>query len=334
MTYALSVDPKIAQKRAWKYGHYWGHSPDVTLYDAISLDINHPLAQQAWESWRAADANYLGLLNAEHQRFDAIDATFGPATENLVRMKRCPLPDMAPPDGVEFAGLDDWEVYLLENYREWARREEATGSGSWPFPGCALGSEDVHSIRVNLQRRDASQSWKDDLPFVTEAVTKAYAEMGLRLLWVYDSADPDKESEINVSFASIPGGVIGWNEFPSRGTCKQTIRGKRDNDYRASAHMKAMLEGHELGHGVGLQHISGRTSWMNPTILNLDLSWRGDPHESTLTRYFGGQAIPVAPGPIDPPPPPPVPTDMPELDVTVRVGGRTYEFIGAPKPGV
>lgn len=314
--------------RAWKYGHFWTHSPDLTLGEAVQLDLDHPLAQGAWLSWRESDANYVQYLHEEHNRYSSLDETWGPATERLVARSRCPLPDHPPPDNISFSGLQDWEQQVLHSYR----RHHAEGSGSWP-QGCVPGSEDVHAIRINLDVSQAAAHWEADLPEVTSSVAAAYAELGLRVIYVING-DPQR-AEIEKRFERIPGGVIGWNEFPTPNTCGQTISGRLDNDYRAGAHMKSILELHETGHGVGLRHTRGGV--MNPSILDVPVSWRGDPSERTLIRYFGGQSIPVVPGDPEPEPDPgsPLPGGRPVISYTergIQIDGFAYQL--TPRPGV
>ena len=319
----------LPKSEALKRAYTCGHLPwEMGLIDAQKLELDHPLAKQAWESWRESDANYSLLRLAEHGRAHALDDTWGPATERLVALKRCPLPDSVPPPGTEFAGLPEgsWERVLLESYRDAkAAQAEATGSGSWPT-GCVDGHENEHAIRVNLDTSDAAQHWLDDLAVVTAASSKAYAEIGLRVIYVLDGLG--KEAEIAKAFESIRGGVIGWNQFPRPDFCGQTISGRLDNDYRASAHMKSILEIHETGHGVLLEHTRGGI--MNPSILDVAPTWRGDPHEDTLRRYFGG--VPISDEPVDPPPPPTDPdSPAPALGpIRVLIGDQTYEFIAVP----
>ena len=333
------MDNHEVLRRCWKYGHFWPHAPDLTLNEALQLDLDHPLTRAALERWREADGNYALLLQAEHGRWTANDDTWGPATEKLVGLARCPVPDHIPPQGADFSGLEPWEREIYESYQAWDREYARTGVGSWPHPGCTPGSEDVHSIRINIDLSNASSHWKRNWPEVARLVALGYADMGLRITYVFDG-DPAK-SEISKRHERIPGGVIGWNYFPQPGTCAQTIKGMLDNDYTASVQMLAMLEKHETGHGCGLRHIAGSNSTMNPSILRLNpQSWRGDPHERTLVRYFGGETIPVDPGDPDDPDPndpedPPLPGGRPRVSYTGRgilING--YLYLLTPRPGV
>ena len=78
-----TIDPKEIQRRAWFHGHYWEQDPELSVDDAEELDLNHPLAKSAWESWRKSDANYdLQLQRAHGPNRTPQDDTWGPATDN------------------------------------------------------------------------------------------------------------------------------------------------------------------------------------------------------------------------------------------------------------
>jgi hypothetical protein len=82
------------------------------------------------------------------------------------------------------------------------------------------------------------------------------------------------------------------------------VKARIDNSFNARAAVLAELLTHEYkGHSDGLQHTRGGI--MNPSIGSPSTRsvWKGDPHEKTKTRYFGGVAIPTTPTtPTDPSP--------------------------------
>lgn len=307
------IDVQAVQRDLWCHGAYWWPDSDITLEDACKLDLDHRYTEDALTRRRGMDANFDRLLQAHHgPGRELLDDTWGPATEHLLQLTRCPVPDVVPPAWALEADVPTWRRDIWDSMRR-----AATGSGSWPVPGCAPGHQHEHSIRINLDTSGAAAHWKRDLPHVIEDSVACYGEMGLRVIYVLDG-NP-REAEIEKQFQRIPGGVIGWNEFPQPGTCNQTISGRLDNDYTASSHMKAVLEVHETGHGVGLQHTRGGI--MNPSILMIDpLTWKGDPHERTMARYFGGE--PVAD--IDEPPREPIPAGS--ISGTITHDGRQGTF--------
>ncbi len=309
------MDPRDALVRAFVTGHFWQADPTLSLDDVLKLDVNHPLAQQAWKSWRNADANFDLILQSIHGPNRVLqDDEWGPATEALVELPRCPLPDHAPPDGADFAGLNYDQAHVFETYREWAK----SGTGSWP--NCDPNHNGNHSIRINLDMSGASSGWRRDIDYVIANVRSMYAQYGFAIRYVKDGVP--RESEIEKQFIRIPGGVIGWNHFPLPNTCNQTISGRLDNDYgSAPRKMKGRLEAHETGHGVGFEHTRG--GLMNPTILDGPFSFDGDPHERTAVRYWGGEPITIG----DDPPPPPGPGAPIIEDLVIHsADGNTFVF--------
>ena len=284
---------------AWQRGHFWNPSkPDLLNVDessAAKLDINHPLARQAFQSWQEADANFDALVLAWHKRPPILDGEVGPATDALITLPRCPMPDHPPPPGASFDFGDPGLNKAVESMRE-----NATGSGSWP--ACDPDKTGLpHSFRVRIDSANTPSRIIDYREKALEAVVAAYAEMGCAVRYIHAASG---DCEIAKRFQGLAGGVIGWNEFPSPNTCNQTIDGRLDTGYAPSDYRYwANLECHETGHGVGLQHTRGHI--MNPSILLVwPLTWKGGPSESTMRRYFGGEPItpPPGPGPLPPPP--------------------------------
>jgi hypothetical protein len=285
---------------AWHRGHFWNPAkPDVlnvTDESAVQkLTIDHPIAQQAFQSWQEADANFDTLVLAWHKRPPHFDGVVGPATEQLIELPRCPLPDFPPPPNASFDYGDAGLNAAVESMRA-----NASGSGSWPMPGCDPDRQGVHSIRVRLPTNNQPSTVTGYRQKALEACSACYAEIGLAVKYITEG-----DCEIAKLWQSLGGSIIGWNEFPSPDTCNQTINGRMDIGYAPSDYrLWANLEVHETGHGVGLQHTRGHI--MNPSILLVwPLTWKGGPSESTISRYFGGEPLtPVTPPPPTPPPPP------------------------------
>ena len=306
---------------AWNTGHFWDPSkPDVLNVkqsDLALLTPDHPTARQAIQSWQEADANYNALVAAFYKgRSPAFDGEIGPATDALMQLPRCPLPDHPPPPGATF----DYGDLGINQAVESMQRAAASGSGSWPLPGCDPQRQGVHSIRVRIDPAGTPATIRDYRDKALDAVVAAYAEIGIAVRYIHEAAG---DCEIAKRFQFLAGGVIGWNEFPSSDTCNQTIEGRLDTSYTPGDYrMWANLECHETGHGVGLQHTRGHI--MNPSILLVwPLSWKGGPSESTLRRYFGGEPIPSPAPPTPIPPGPPTPGDpLAGATITLNVPGQ------------
>ena len=302
------MNEKQIIKWLWRYGHFRNprmqNSWNVDKSALLKLTLTDSVVVDAVASIQALDLNAEIGCQKYHGRAVQFDGIIGPATEELLSIPRCNIPD-----------------YQIEN---------ATGSGSWPVPGCdpnRKNRQSEHSIRINVNTRGMPYSLAYFQKFIARARACA-AEFGLAARYIIDG-DP-VESEIAVEFASLAEdvskddpapAVIGWNYFPKPGTCNQTIAGRISRSWvPSSVVMHSALWVHEqLGHGIGLQHTRGGI--MNPSILAIDpLTWRGDPHESTVRRMFGGESIPIddetTPDP-DPPMPPIDPSDVERIVRTV-----------------
>ena len=298
-----------------RHGHFWcpsclnGHN--VTPDDLPLLDLNHSVVKEATRTFQHSDANFdvrslMAVEDGGHARPVIPDGHVGPVTQYMFEsVPRCPMPDRPPPDG---AALPRWsEDPCTQSHMESAvqsMKQFATGSGSWPVPGCdptRPNREGEHSVRVNVDTSGASAHQKSVLAEVLRRVEQCEAEMGQHVRHILDG-DP-QEAEHDVRFQFIAGGVIGFAYFPQPGTCRQTVGCRIDNSYNASVEMLATLFVHEAkGHSDGLFHTRGGI--MNPSILRISpLSWKGDPHESTKRRFFGGEPIEDDPPqpPVDPP---------------------------------
>lgn len=270
----------------WKYGYFWKYDSGKDLNESAieSIHLSHPAVVDAVRAWQEADANFDLLARVVHNRGVIADGGVGPVTEAMLSVPRCDVPDFQSPETV---------------YRFNA---EATGSGSWPVPGCDPTQTTTHSIRVALDTAACPTTVKSYLTQSLAAVSAAYAEIGLAVRYLLHAGGTAPDCEIRKRFESLSGSVIGWNEFPDPGTCNQTIEGRLDTGYAPSDwRMFANLECHETGHGVGLQH--GNGSIMNPSIMLVwPLTWVGTYSYANLKRWFGGE--PIGEKPPDPPVPP------------------------------
>jgi hypothetical protein len=176
------------------------------------------------------------------------------------------------------------------------------GTGSWPLPGCDPQRTDVHSTVVKMTSSGASSHQKSLLKEILTLVEKCEAEMGQAVRHVVDSGVESFQHDVR--FKSLFGSTIGYAYFPRPGICNQVVQAYIDNGFNPSAITLANLFVHEYkGHSDGLEHTRGGI--MNPSIITISpLTWKGDKHENTKRRYFGGVPIPPTPGPS------PVPSDF------------------------
>lgn len=305
----------------WRGGYFWrfDSGKNVKQSDLHLLGITDKPVVEAVFAWQQADANFDVLSNVVHGRAIIADGDVGPVTTLMVDVPRCPMPDFSPPEGLSF----DYGDADLNRAVE-TMRENANGSGSWPVPGCdptVPSGDTIHSIRIGLDIAKCPATIKAYLDQALAECVKAYAEVGILVRYIQHTGTTP-ECEIDKKFQSLGGSVIGWNEFPNPGTCRQRINGRLDTGYAPSNWLLwANLECHETGHGVGLQH--GRGSIMNPSIVLVDpMTWVGTYSFANLKKWFGG--VPV--GPVDPPPPPPPPPLPGDFNGVYTYQGKLFKI--------
>lgn len=319
---------------AYQTGHAWNPAyPNLRNIDmaaVLKMDGSERDAKDMIASRQASDINAAVLVAAFHgHRQIRFDGDIGPATIALVDVARCPMPDHPPPPNASFDyGNEDLNA-AVRSQQEFA--EYVGGTGSWP-KGCDPDFPNIHSVVTFFDDRNASASQKSVLTEALKFTEACEAEFGQHLRHVRPPETYAKPQHA-IQFQPIPGSVIGYNYFPTPNTCNQTVQGRIDSTFGASAITLANLLTHEYkGHGDGLQHTRGGI--MNPSIITINpLSWKGDPSESIKRRYFGGLPIPSD----NPPPPPPPPT--PGADVVVSRWtdeGRNYETVrkGGGRPPI
>lgn len=290
---------------AYRYGHAWNTArPNLLNLDEAAvakMDGSEADAKELIASWQLLDINVSRLVNAFHGRELEPDGDIGPASEAVMSMLRCDMPDYAPPPHASFH-YDNPELQgAVESYQRFA--EAKTGSGSWPV-GCDPQRKDVHSVVVAIDTSNASSSQKAIMADVLRFVEETEAEIGQSVRHVINSSVSAPQHD--VKFQNIPGSVIGFAYFPQPNTCRQTVVARIDNSFNARLPVLAELLTHEYkGHSDGLEHTRGGI--MNPSIGSPTVrpTWKGDPHESTKRRYFGGEPL-TPPVPPTPPAHPPV----------------------------
>lgn len=304
------IDSAALLKSLYNYGHFWNPSNqdglNVDTSSLKKLTLVDRVAKDAVASWQGFDANFDALAFILHLRAIIADGDVGPVTVAMSHMRRCAMPDYAPPPTASFQYDNPDLQRAVESYQRYAEAGYVGGSGSWP-KGCDATKPNVHSVVVGINISNASSSQKTILDDVLRYVEETEAEIGQSVRHVRDGSVARPQHD--VKFESIPGSVIGYAYFPDPNECNQTVTARIDNGFNASLPVLAELLTHEYkGHSDGLEHTRGGI--MNPSIGSPTkrASWIGDASQSVKYRYFGGIAIPG--GPVDPPPtPPPTPPD-------------------------
>lgn len=311
----MLLKPHTPRERAqwlYQFGHAWGgqfaNLANIDAGRAALMDGSEADYRDMVRSFQQLDANIAAMVGKLHGRELIDDGHVGPATDAVFQFQRCAMPDFAPPPGASFHYGDPELQAAVESYQRYAQslKSEAGyigGSGSWP-KGCDPNQPNVHSVVVGINTSNASSHQKGIMADVLRYVEETEAEMGQSVRHVLDGSVSQPQHDVRFQF--IAGGVIGFAYFPDPNTCNQTVTARIDNSFDARLPVLAELLTHEYkGHSDGLEHTRGGI--MNPSIGSPSqrASWKGDPHERTKTRYFGGVAIPATPTPI------PIPTPGP-----------------------
>lgn len=287
-------------KLLYQTGHFW--NPDcpnclnVGLNDLDRLTLSDQVAKDAVGSWQGFDANFRILSGLIHGRDIQPDGSVGPVTTTMMQIRRCAMPDFAPPNDAQFH-YDDPD---LQGAVESMRKFSAIGSGSFQVPGCdpqRPNRATEHSIVVNANVSSAPAEVLENWDAIVQLIQKWAGEKGLAVRYVKGGT---RESTHYFEFAFLPGSTIGINYFPQGSTCNQVVYGKIDSGFRTSVVGHANLWGHEhIGHGIGLNHTRG--GYMNSSLIIIDpFTLVGDPTEDDWDKFFGGE--PIKDGPVIPSP--------------------------------
>ena len=293
------VQEQAILQHAWRFGHFRNPAPEcrnahnVEAGDVRQLTLADEPAKEAVRSLQGIDAQFDTLVGKVHKRAPAVeivdeeanlwlgDGDAGQATLDLVDLPRCGCPDY----GTE---------YGLEN----------AGSGGWN--DCDPGKvfpDAQHSKAIRFDESGAPAKWRGYLDKVKENAVKISADMGLAVRHLPASTTENFQS--SCIFRFISGGVIGFYYIPQGNTCRRVPQGALDTSYQPDVQMASILWIHEgLGHGVGLQHTRGGI--MNPSIIRVPITWRGDPSERRMRQMYTGEPLGPDPGPGPGPTPPKV----------------------------
>jgi hypothetical protein len=315
----MAITEQEAIQRLWDLGHFANPAKadtfNVEEKDLGKLRLEDEVVRQAiasYQDFMAIDGDRLSLDH--HGRPMIHDGDVGPATKDLLEIERCGNPDY---------------------YRE---PLPAVGTGGWAR--CHdIGN--FHAAKVKLIP-SGMPSWMTQQVFrerIWPQVVAAYDEIGLHWILV-DSGF----SNTTLEFVSRSSGWIGLAIVGRGQGCNDEIWSRYLATYTGGSSLESKIQQwvtlikHELGHNSGLGHSRGGV--MNPSIINgLPVSWKNDPSESQLRKWYGGEPVPGGnPLPPDTPQPPTGGGDIPRVSLTVTVpeGFKpgTYNLVGTRFEGV
>lgn len=278
------MDGDDFKRRLWDLGHF--RNPEmptgVTLDELGDLPLTSDAVKTAIRSYQDFMREDFDRISIEeHGRPGIADGEPGPATMRLFAVQRCGCPDF--PSGTE----------------------PAVGRGSWPA-GCTKEYPENHTFAIYWDKRNMPGFLVGVIDRCIELCYAAYRDMGIVFI-----TSPDRQRCNTVASWERGRGWIGLAIVGQNQTCSSRIWAKYDTRYqpRALTDQWARLLAHEFGHNMGLRHHRGGI--MNPSITSgpfTETAWRGDPAESILRRWFGGEPVPPKdePNPPEPGPQPPV----------------------------
>lgn len=280
---------------AWRPGAEYANLHNLDESRVRKMDGSEPDAQLLVRSLQYSDIQYDWLVALFHKgRKPDYDGGIGKATESLVEIPRCPIPDFAPPLGARFH-YDDPELQkIVESMQEAANAGAGITGPYWR--GCNPEKPDIHSLVIGIDARQAPSVFLNNMDKILGARKACAAQIGVDVKFVINPTSMDGLQQYQV-YRSIPGGVIGMNYFPSSNSCGRISNGSMDSTYNPSNWvLHANLGTHESeGHGFGFNHTRGGI--MNPSIVLVDpLSWIGDTAWSQVIRYYPGKPLVTDPG--------------------------------------
>lgn len=293
----------------WDLGHFRNpEMPTDVIEDELgSLTLTSPQVKTAirsYQSFMREDFDRLSI--AEHGRIGVADGEVGPATAQLFSVDRCACPDF--PEGTE----------------------PAMGRGSWPA-GCTAEYPENHTFGIYWDYGRMPSYLNEVIEECKRLCYASYRDIGIVFF------DTELQHANTTVTWERGRGWIGLATVGQNQRCGSQIWAKFDTRYRPSrlTDQWARLLAHEFGHNMGLRHSRGGV--MNPSISQgayTEDEWRGDPSESILRRWFGGEPVPPKDGD-EPDPPDPDNPKGPKVSVTgvitFTVDDSEYEFVAKPK---
>jgi hypothetical protein len=309
----MALSEREAIQRLWDYGHFANpakpNTHGVQSADLDKLSLSDPVvkhAVQSYQDFNALDGDRISL--GHHARPMVHDGEVGPATLELLSAARCAVPDYS------------------------RNPLPAVGTGGWAR---CHGIGNYHAATVYIDKSTMPGFLAPVWDQVWSNVVKAYEEIGLRFI----ATDDSRTHNTSLTWVRPNGGWIGLAIVGRGQSCGSKIWSRYDQNYRGGSSAAGVtqqwtsLVKHELGHNCGLEHSRGGV--MNPSIVNgLPVSWDGDPSESLLRRWFGGEPVPGSDPEPGPGPVPPAGDALATGTVTFSFPGGKQSFILVPRPEV
>jgi hypothetical protein len=327
-----------------------GHSFNPKYPNLRNLDIGRVAKMDGTEtdshdlmaSFQEIDYNVSLLVAAIHGRELQADGTVGPATQQVLNFKRCPLPDYMPGPGDAF-DFGSAEINAIVAAAVRSKAEAAELKGPY-WRGCDPQRPGIHSLVIGIDIKSAPSVFTENMDKILEARIACAAEIGVAVRFVINPTSMEGLQQYQV-YRYIAGGVIGMNYFPSSNSCGKIPNGSMDSSYNPSDwRLHANLGCHESeGHGFGFEHTRGGI--MNPSIVLVwPLSWKGDTGWTQASRYYPAVPLEPTPGPGPGPTPAPSPVKLimeavpggafqvkAKQDFTAKAGEIVQRFYIAPE---
>lgn len=277
----MAVDPLV--DLLWRYGHFRNplhpELAEIKESDLDGLSLTDAVVKKAIASYQEFFSEQLNAATLDtYGRMASIDGEIGPCTAALLMADRCQCPD--------------FEQALVDH-----NLMEATGSGSWPH-SCYPEYPNIHVVKISVNPNRMPSFLKPVWEEVKKNTYQAYAEIGLKIIWL----GANEDAHIKMTFESLRGSTIGLAIVGRGQKCSTRMWAKFDPGYHPRNIVRewTTLVMHELGHNMGLGHSRGGV--MNPSVISgLRLTWIGDPSFGQLKRWFGGEEIPDTPDAPDDP---------------------------------
>lgn len=322
---------QFAIRVAWDFGHFWspsnleGHA--VQQSDLPKLKISDDVVVKALISLSKSSVGPDGKIRD-------FQGPTSPEMKAILEESRCPVPDHAPPPGVNFL-FDDPDIQQIALRMQ----ERATGNGG-NWPGCHnIGDFHCAAMRVNPAGMNPRvvPLWKQ----IMINVRAANASIGL--LWKFIGMDNvdlltgEKFTgtiQTDLTFVPSSSGWIGLAIVTTNEPCSTKIWLKLLSSYlggttdeQITRQVSALLQ-HEAGHNEGLGHTTGGI--MNPSlgVAPTPGIWApDDPSFPRLKTLYGGVPVPIpGDGPTPPPPPSTLEARVHALEVQNAVNKVTLDW--------
>jgi hypothetical protein len=318
----MSHERKIIQE-VWNTGNYF--SPQalaickVEEKDLPKLRLSDRVSQAALRSWQEISGIELDKHAYEyHGRAAIIDGIAGPATLETVEAGRdCHVRDYEDPDSPE--GV----MRALGTSGNW---KECHGLRNFHAANCSITNQAPAHVRPHFGE-------------VLRRCRAAYQDIGLQLYFGGPGSpiqDGKSGFQLTASFVGSSSGWIGLAQVATNRGCGTQLWSRYLSSYmRNSSSAEAIIRQwcvlflHEWGHNCGSGHTRGGI--MNPSILSLGATWRGDVAESWFRRMYGGVPVPTDPDGPDKPDPKPHDLQFRGAIEAVQNGIKIGEYQLVPK---